>query len=250
MKWAFWDTRRGGFEIYPASARARFDITLLLVILGLILFGVVIVYSATSPLAGSPRFPNISHDYFLQRHLIFVVVGFTAALITIFIPTRLLERVKWYVLFGIAVSLLVLVLVPNIGYEVNGARRWIRLGPLNVQICEIVKLLSLIIAAQYASTHQYFMHSFYKLFPLFTYTVVVMVLLGFQPDLGSAFVCGLIIGGMLFLAGLSYRILMPLGVLTVAGVVAGVGMPVGLSPSGGRGQVGCGAAPRARVCGR
>ena len=212
---------RISFKEPAIGARSRIDAALLVTVFGLIVFGIVMVYSATSPLAGSPRFPGIGEWFFLARHLTFAGVALLASLVCFALPTRV-WRGSWILLAVASVLLLILVLVPYIGHEVNGARRWIRLGGINVQVCEITKFVSLIMAAQFAATHQYFMHSYHKLMPLFTYTFCVMLLLGLQPDLGSAFVCGCIIVGTIFLAGLSLRIIVPVGAILAGILVAGV----------------------------
>lgn len=196
--------------------RARVDWAFLFAVFSLMVFGTVMVYSATSPLAGSPRFPNIGPYYFLERHLVFLFVALCAAFVCGLLPMEFWRLGSRYFLW-LSLGLLVLVLVPYVGHSVNGARRWISLGPVNVQICEITKFVCVLVAAQFAVTHQYYMHSFHKLCPVLAFTGVTMLLLGLQPDLGSAVVCGFIVMGMLFLANLEMRVIIPLcGAFAVA----------------------------------
>src|SRR5690606_33318831 len=123
--------RAGGMEYRKSAATPAsvlgFDQALLWVVVALLAWGLVMVYSASIAMPDNPRFGKISHTHFLVRHVFSLVMGFVAALLTFQIPMAVWER-HARALFVLALALLVAVLVPHIGTVVNGARRWLPLG--------------------------------------------------------------------------------------------------------------------------
>src|SRR5690606_33615110 len=127
----FANLTEGVNAVRPGRTTMRqFDLLLVISAASLALFGVLMVYSASIALADGPRFGSIGRYFFVSRHASFLVVGTILALLVWMIPMSVIQKVT-QPLFVIATILLVLVLVPVIGSEVNGASRWIRLGPLN-----------------------------------------------------------------------------------------------------------------------
>jgi len=112
----------------------------------LLLVGLVMVASASIGVSdremGAPF-------YYFQRQLMFVGLGLVAAMVALAIPTAVWEKYSM-VLLGVAIALLLLVLVPGIGHEVNGSRRWLRLGFMNFQVSELARVLLLTYVASYA----------------------------------------------------------------------------------------------------
>jgi len=108
----------------------------------------VMVYSASIAIAEQSRFSSNQPTYFLVRHLVFVATGTLAGIIVFQIPMRLWQQAAPY-LFMFGAALLVLVLVPGIGREVNGSRRWLPLLVANLQPSELVKLFVVLYAADY-----------------------------------------------------------------------------------------------------
>ncbi|MCK5262370.1 MAG: FtsW/RodA/SpoVE family cell cycle protein, partial [Gammaproteobacteria bacterium] len=119
------------------------DPVVVFVCLALLSLGLVMVASASVGVADR----NFSNPfYYLQRQLVFVVIGLVAAALVYRI--RLVQWEKSGVaLLGFALFLLVLVLIPGVGKTVNGSTRWISLGILNLQVSEVVKLFLLIYVA-------------------------------------------------------------------------------------------------------
>ena len=115
----------------------------------LLALGLLMVASASMPIAdrqtGQPF-------YFLFRQAAYVLVGLLAGGIVFQIPLARWRRAGLLVLLA-AIVLLVLVLIPGIGREVNGSRRWIGIGPINIQASEIAKLFALIYIAGYLKRH-------------------------------------------------------------------------------------------------
>jgi cell division protein FtsW len=112
----------------------------------LLLIGLVMVASASIGI--SEKESGEAFAYF-QRQAMYVVAGLFAAVIGLAVPTRLWEKYSIWLLAG-ALLMLALVLVPGIGYTVNGARRWVRLGVMNFQVSELARVMLLTYVASYA----------------------------------------------------------------------------------------------------
>src|SRR5437762_3643294 len=135
----------------PREGRAmlNYDVTLAWAALLLLAIGLVMVYSASIAMAEASAHTGYHAWYFLVRHGLFVAVGLVAALIAFQVPIKAWERIApWTFMLGLA--LLVAVLIPGIGRSVNGARRWLPLGIINIQPSEFVKLAVVLYAASYA----------------------------------------------------------------------------------------------------
>jgi cell division protein FtsW len=193
----------------PAATTARqptgVDRTLMAVVAALIMIGTVMVYSASISLADSPRF-NVTPTHFLMRHLLSLGIAFCAAALAFQVPMQTWQRLAPWV-FGGAFALLVLVLIPGIGKGVNGARRWIPLGVLNLQPSELMKVACVLYAANFTVRKQDFMHQFAKGFlPMAIVMGAIGVLLLLQPDLGAFGVIVAIAMGILFLGGVNGKL--------------------------------------------
>ena len=105
-----------------------FDQPLVWVTFGLLMIGLVMVYSASIALPDNPRTGgNYSSSYFLIRHTVSLMVAFVAAVIAFQIPLNTWERIGPWV-FVVSIALLIVELIPYVGKTINGARRWISLG--------------------------------------------------------------------------------------------------------------------------
>jgi cell division protein FtsW len=189
-----------------ADVRAEIDMLLLWSALGLLMMGLVMVYSSSIAIAeGSRMFGHQSH-YFLVRHTIFLVIGLVASVMAFQIPSRLWQELAPW-LFIAGVVLLVAVLLPVVGKSVNGAQRWIALGPINLQPSELMKLFAVLYAADYTARKLDDMSSFRRGFvPMFMVMVLVGALLLREPDFGAFVVIVSIAMGILFLGGINVRL--------------------------------------------
>ena len=195
---------------------ASYDPALMWVTLILLTIGVVMVYSASIATAEAARFTGYRSTYFLTRHGVFVLIGIIAAGIVVQIPMRLWQRAAPWLFIG-GVVLLVLVLIPGIGRDVNGSRRWISFFAINLQPSELMKLFAVLYAADYAVRKAADMQSIKKGFlPMFGVMLVVGYLLLREPDFGAFFVTCCIAFGVLFLGGLNGQLFAALGVLLPA----------------------------------
>ncbi len=189
----------------PAAA-SEIDPLLLWPALALLLIGLVMVYSASIATAEGSAFTGHSPTFFLVRHTVFLAVGLVGALIAFQIPLRFWQEFAPWLFLG-GVILLAVVLIPGIGKSVNGAQRWIGLGPINLQPSELMKLFAVLYAADYTARKLTEMDSFRRGFvPLAAVMIVVAGLLLREPDFGAFVVIVGIAMGILFLGGMNGRL--------------------------------------------
>jgi len=188
------------------------DRALISAFFGLLLVGLVMVYSANLPLPS-----NNAESVFwrgMRGHPIHLLIGILAMLVMTRIPTSTLHALSTP-LFFVGVALLVLVaamkIVLGTAIMKDGAVRAIPLGIFTLQPAELMKFFSLLFAAAYVVRRQDRMHTFVRgLLPIGFLMSLVMLLLLYQPDLGSTMVITLITAAILFLGGMSLRIFVPL----------------------------------------
>ena len=197
---------------------SEYDASLLWTALCLLMLGMVMVYSASIALAETSRFTGGRPSYFLVRHALFLAVSIVAAMTAFQVPMHLWQRLApWLSLAG--VLLLGLVLVPGLGREVNGARRWLSLGPINLQPSELMKLFAVLYAADYTVRKAALMHSFKRgLLPMLAVMLVVGWLLLREPDFGAFVVITAIATAILFLGGMNVRWFVALLALLAIGI--------------------------------
>ena len=209
-------------SLYYRETRKRvqvpeYDRTLVWLVVMLLALGIVMVYSSSIAIAEGGRSTGYQPTYYLVRHTLFVAIGVLFAVVAFQVPMRLWQQAAPY-LFIVGLVLLALVLVPGIGREVNGSRRWISLGVLNLQPSEIVKVFVVLYAADYTVRKAAFMHSLKRGFlPMFLVMLLTGGLLLREPDFGAFAVICVIAMGLLFLGGMNWRLFAGLIVLLVIG---------------------------------
>jgi len=195
------------------------DAWLLAPVLLLLAAGLVMVGSSSIAIAESHGF---STNYYLVRHLIYILLGLVLALAFRGIPVAFLEKISRPLLWLSALALL-LVFIPGLGHSVNGSARWVTFGFVNFQVVEAVKVMVIIYMAGYLvrKANPIRTRFFDTLKPLLLAAMLTGLLL-VQPDLGSAAVITAIVGGMVWLAGAAWRHLAILALLAapVFGVAA------------------------------
>jgi cell division protein FtsW len=208
---------RAGTPRAPAGAGiGEFDLPLVWVAAVLLLFGLVMVYSASIALPDSARFANLRSTHYLTRHLFAIAVGIGCGMLAFALPMQQWQRFA-PALFVFGLVLLCLVLVPAIGKAVLGARRWISLGFISLQPSELMKLFVVLYAADYAVRKRDSIHRFKKGFlPMASAMALIGTLLLMQPDLGAFMVIVTIAMGLLFLGGVSVRLFAGLSVTLAA----------------------------------
>ncbi|MGE5027727.1 MAG: putative lipid II flippase FtsW [Betaproteobacteria bacterium] len=198
-------------------ARPDYDRTLLWLVILLLGFGLVMVYSASIAIAAADRHTAYQETYYLVRQAIYLVVGALIGLFVFQVPNKVLQEIAPY-LFLAGMVLLVLVLIPGIGREVNGSRRWIPLGFANLQPSELMKFLAVLYAADYTVRKAAYMDNIKKGFmPMLMVMLLVGGLLLREPDFGAFAVITSIAMAILFLGGMNWRLFAGLIAMLVVG---------------------------------
>jgi len=203
--------------------RLAIDPVIVATVFGLLLIGLVMVTSAS--LTVSER-NSVAPFFYFERQFLSVILGCTFGAAVLAVPIAFWKRVAPYLLVA-SFTLLVLVLVPGIGHEVNGSTRWIRIGPVNFQPSELARWLLVTYIAVFAVRHQTELRSsaqgFWK--PLAVLVAAAALLLA-EPDFGAAVVLCVTGTAVLFVAGARMR-----DFLVVCGIgAAGVATLAVISP--------------------
>lgn len=210
----------------PRRQLAEIDYALLWSVLMLLFAGLVMVYSASIAIAEAGRFTNHQPAYYLVRHGVFLCIGLVAAGVAFQIPLSLWQKYAPY-LFMAGVFMLALVLIPGVGKDVNGARRWLSVGFANLQPSELMKMFAVLYAADYTVRKINVMHDLKQAFaPLFGAMVIVGILLLKEPDFGAFVVIISIAMGILFLGGLKARLF----VMLIVGLLFAFAVMIIVSP--------------------
>ena len=198
---------------------AEVDLVLIWLTIALLSFGLVMVYSASIDIAEANRSTGYHSTFFLIRHLLFVGVGLVVGYIAFQIPIFEWQRfAPWLFLGGLV--LLVVVLIPGVGRNVNGSQRWLPLGLINLQPSELMKLAAVLYTADYTVRKAAFMHNFKQGFlPMLIAVLLTGFLLLREPDFGAFVVIIVIALSTLFMGGLNLRIFAGLIVFSVVGFV-------------------------------
>jgi len=196
----------GATYVFARDAAApEYDRSLAWAGLLLMAIGVVMVYSASIATAEASRYTSANAAYFLLRHALYLGAALAAALVVFLLPVRFWQKCA-PLAFLASLALLALVLVPGIGREVNGARRWLDLGGLTVQPSELVKLSVVLYAADYTVRKHAVLKSFRRgLLPMLGVMMFVSWLLLREPDFGALVVIAVTAFGILFLGGMNGR---------------------------------------------
>lgn len=211
------DASAADARIGQRSSMLEYDQALVWVTLLLLLGGMVMVYSASISLPDSPKYANYKNHHFLLRQAMFVGIGLIAGLFAFRVKIEQWQKAA-PALFIVSLVLMVLVLIPGVGKGVNGARRWIGFGGLNLQPSELLKLMMVFYAADFTVRKQQYMHKLTKGFlPMAMAVGLVGGLLLLQPDLGAFGVIVCIAMGILFLGG--FNIVWFSGIIGVLGSV-------------------------------
>ena len=189
----------------------RCDRALLFSVLCLLIFGVLMVYSSTSVVPPAQEGVvktdhGLSQFLYLKRH----ILSLTTGLIFMFVAYRFNLKRLYAIslpLLVLAVVLILLVFMPNVGMKINGARRWIRFWPSSIQPSEFAKLAMIIFLARYMSSPRFDPRKFVSYAKPVVIMVMFQVLFLLQPDFGSAMAMALITLTMLFLSGVRKRYL-------------------------------------------
>jgi cell division protein FtsW len=179
-----------------------FDPLLVCAAVGLVAVGAIMVGSASISLADRQTGEPL---YYLIRHLGALVVGGFGVLVAVAVPTEVWYRLNWLLLVA-ALGLLVLVLLPGLGHTVNGARRWLLVGPVTLQASEPARLCMLLYIASYAVRRSDELAASLKglLKPMLLVGAAAALLL-LEPDFGASVVLIATSLAVLFVGGARMR---------------------------------------------
>ena len=175
---------------------------IILIVVGLTFLGLVILFSASQSMHDDPT-------VLLKKQLIWLVLATIAGGTAMMVNLEALREYAYWLAAG-SVLLLALVLIPGIGVEVNGARRWMDFGFMRLQVSEIGKLGLIFSMAHYLATYR---RDFNRVLKGYFYPCVLLAifcsLIILEPDYGTAFLCGAVGGCLMFLAGVRLKFLIP-----------------------------------------
>ena len=189
---------------FPARLKTalKFDPVLLTIVTTLLLGGLVILASASMSisdnLVGEPF-------YYVERQLLAAAIGGAVGVACLFIPMQVWRSIGPLMLLA-GLGLLFLVLLPGVGYEVNGSRRWVRFGILNLQVSEPARLCFIIYLSGYLVRRNKDLRENFGGFlkPMLLMSLACVALLA-EPDFGAAIVLLATALTMLFVAGARIR---------------------------------------------
>ncbi|KAA9129724.1 putative lipid II flippase FtsW [Marinihelvus fidelis] len=209
---AYKTTRNAGQARGRGAPDMPVDPWLLVPVLLLAAIGVVMVGSASVAIGETL---GAGPHHYMMRHVIYLLLGLGLASSFRIIPIAFLERICGP-MFLLAMLALALVFVPGLGHSVNGSYRWVKLGFMQFQVVEAVKLMFIIWVAGYLVRKQGQVRVSFvdTLKPLVLAGVLTGILL-LQPDMGSAAVITAVAGGMVWLAGAAWRYIAALGAMAL-----------------------------------
>ncbi|QKG84910.1 rod shape-determining protein RodA [Kroppenstedtia pulmonis] len=191
----------------------QLDMIAILLVLTLAVISIVAISSAT----------YTTHPGFMEQQIYWFCLGILLLVLTLLFDYRILAQGRFaYLLLGFGLLLLILVLIPGIGVKVKGAQQWFRFGGFQYQPSELMKLILIIVLAKVTSEAKQVPIRDWKLMAkIMGIFILPFSLLLLQPDLGMALVLVGILGSIMLVGGLDWRILAGI-VSTVAVLVSGV----------------------------
>ena len=192
-----------------------FDWSLLWVIVLMTAFSVTMIFSASIEHA---EFNYQDRYYFVERQLAFLTFGYVVLWAMLKTPTRTMHKCMWLVL-GVSFLLLIVVLF---GREINGAKRWINVGPVNIQPTEIFKVAIILYLASFLTRRVDILTKFSKVWFVGIPIGLGLALIIFEPDFGSFVVVSVIAVGLLFIGGLPmgwFLAIVALGASAMVGLI-------------------------------
>jgi len=194
----------------------KFDIYLFISVIVLALFGLLMIYSASSIWA-EYKFDDAFK--YVKNQSLFIVIGIILMYIVSKIDYRLYYK-KTNIILGVCCFLLILVLIPGIGSIRNGSRSWFGIGSFGIQPSEFAKLGLIIFTSKYLAVNNKFLKSIKKgVIPILIILFSIFGLIMLQPDFGTGMIIVVSILAMLFIAGVNIKFFIGLGVLGVFGII-------------------------------
>jgi len=192
--------KTAGFKIKPNN-KFKVDWILLIVVLILVAFGVLMVYSASYY---SAELTYGDGKFFMKKQIYGAIIGLVGMVAMYFINFEHLKKIRWWAI-GVSIILLALVFVPHIGVKVYGARRWINLGFFTLQPSEIAKFSFIIFASASLSKAKHKVKEFKGIFPTIIIGAIICLLIILEPNMSITICVGVTLVTMLFVGGASFK---------------------------------------------
>lgn len=185
-----------------------FDNVIFYTTMTLVFIGIIMVFSASYIQAGTKHNDSF---YFLKRNIVYATIGFISMIVVSKIDYRLWKKHSNIVAI-VSVILLVLVITP-LGISANGAQRWLGVGSLTIQPAEIAKFSTIIITAKLIEKNYDKMKSITKgIIPTIVIPIIFFILIMLQPNMSTAVTLVLVVSVMLFIGGISMRLVVTMGI--------------------------------------
>lgn len=194
--------------------KKKIDYTLLIIILSIVIYGLLMVYSASNITA---RFKYNDSFYYIKRQILFACIG----IVLMFLVSKVdLEKIKskTTIIFFICLGLLILVLIPGIGSVRGGARSWIGFGSFSIQPAEFMKFALILLFSKYFEKYYQDLKKFKNFFISLILIVLIFGLIMLQPDFGTGLVILLSSIIMLFIVGVPFKYFLGLIVIGLIGL--------------------------------
>lgn len=212
----------------PQKEVFYFDYTFLMVLLLLIGFGTIMVYSA-SYYEAMQKFGDSA--YYLRKHVIACVIGFVGMFVSYRIPYRFYRKLG---ILPYIASIVVILMIFPFGYEANGARRWIQLGPISFQAAEPVKLGMILFLANFVYSYRKRINTLRIMGVMLGVTApIVLMVYKITDNLSSAIIILAICVIMIFVATKGYKWWFAMGAAGIAAVAAVIWYIVQSAAEGG-----------------
>lgn len=196
--------------------KGRIDYFILIATMFLVLFGVVMVFSASYDYAKNTFDDSL---YFLKRQGAWAVVGFVCMILISKTNYNLFRKYS-KPLFIVAVIFLIIVLIPGIGVKNKGARRWLQFGPVGFQPSEIGKLGIILFLPNFICNRKEILNSFKGFCICLIIPAILAGLVYFEPNASTAIIMMIIAVSILFTAAAKIMHFVPFGAFGVLGVLA------------------------------
>jgi cell division protein FtsW len=189
-------------QLSLSQTQWHLDMRLLLPVLALLSIGLIMVASASFSFA---EYRLGDQLFFFKRHLAYLLIAAGAMAVGFFVsPSVWANYGRLWIL--LAVFLLIIVLIPGIGREVNGSRRWLAFAGFTLQVSELVKVATVVFLAAHLEKHRDTLSDDWReFFKLIAVIVVLSILLLMEPDFGSAVTLTCTFMALLFLGGSHIR---------------------------------------------
>lgn len=193
-----------------------YDFSVLLTVMLLALFGIIMVFSSSYYTTGNSAKYSYDMYYFLKRHVIWAFIGFMSL---IFMNNFNYEHLKKYSLFIYITSNFLLLLVIAIGTSINGAKRWIQLGPISIQPSEIAKISLILYLSYFISNHKKLLNTWRGFFTCSAIVLVPTILAGIE-NMSTALVIAAVGMSIIFIASPKLRYFVLAAIGGVSGITA------------------------------